>query len=207
MAQITGTITFSSPGLVYPEHLNLSLCYYDTKGLRKYAKFNSSKVYKDFSYIIELDERDLDPNINHFIELKYAGLSVRTEPFDVKKILDSKYDISFFNLKYYMELTGTVQTTRGENLERITVTVLRHELLTTSTAGSASTDANGYFQFLYNFMLKDLEKFIDPSIYPEFVGNNAFDIQIEANDPDLQFPNTYSDIFYDAKVVCNLKRT
>lgn len=199
MAQITGTITFSSPGLVYPEHLNLSLCYYDTKGLRKYAKFNSSKVYKDFSYIIELDERDLDPNINHFIELKYAGLSVRTEPFDVKKILDSKYDISFFNLKYYMELTGTVQTTRGENLERITVTVLRHELLTTSTAGSASTDANGYFQFLYNFMLKDLEKFIDPSIYPEFVGNNAFDIQIEASDPDLQFPNTYSDIFYDAK--------
>ena len=33
-------------------------------------------IFKKFSYIIELDERDLDPNINHFIELKYAGLAI-----------------------------------------------------------------------------------------------------------------------------------
>ena len=50
MSQITGTITFSTSGLIYAEHLSVNLCYYDSDGLKQNANVISPRVYKDFTY-------------------------------------------------------------------------------------------------------------------------------------------------------------
>ena len=200
--KILGVINAGSRN-INSKDLAVKLCYLNPKGLREEATVISTKIFKDFSYIIEYDPREIDLQQSHCIEVSYAELLMKNTAFDlVPKIINDApdeivVDIDLSLLDFTIEITGNVKTSKGAACSGISVECKKITLADPpSNLEGATTDENG------EYLISVRQPFAQ--LLPKIDADNAsplktdFDIQITATDQQEEI-TMWSEIFYDVK--------
>ncbi|MDR0363668.1 MAG: hypothetical protein LBH92_01395 [Bacteroidales bacterium] len=186
MAQITGTITVNTEK-IYPEHLSLNFCYLKDN-LKQEVKIISSQVFNDYSFVIEYDPREVNSSINHFIEIRYAGLSIRTSEFSLNanpgsgKPLDTApnfltQNIDLANLSFTVEVIGKVKTSRDVPCGGITFDCEKIGLANNTRQNGTTTNNNGECIILLTQSFGPYINGIDPKNYSEL--KTDLDVQLK----------------------------
>ena len=210
--KILGDITVTAPSKIYSELLAVKLCYLNDKGLREEASIISSKVFKDCSYIIEYEAREIDQQQEYYVEITYADLHLRSVNFCLDPSMDPftfdplspneeqpeelPLSINLSDLDYFIEITGSVKTTRGMYCPDVSMQCNQISLSNSVTLDEVMTNEKGNYAFVLEQPFEPLIEKINPIDISNF--KTDFDIQIVADDQNLP-PVVYSDIFFDVK--------
>ena len=208
--KILGVINAGSSN-INSKDLAVKLCYLNPKGLCEEATVISTKLFKDFSYIIEYNPKEVDLHENHFVEISYADLSLRSNPFElVESTLlqnqgfthddipdETAVDIDLTLLDYTIEITGKVETPRGMACSYMSVECQKISLSDpqSSLGDRATTDENGEYLIRVDLPFAQLFSRTKKNTSPV---KTDLDIQIIVVD-QLQTKRILSEIFYDVK--------
>jgi hypothetical protein len=192
MSQITGTIKLTNPALILPEQLKISLWTVEASKEIVQAKTISCNVYKDYSFVIDFDLRDLIPKVNHFIEINYADLKIQTTADTIENLLKNPIDIDLDLSYYYVDVVGHVYDTKMNPLDKIDVDIYRKYVLSSSKLDSTSTTADGYYSFNLKLSFGEILKNVDPEIFPKL--KDTLNLKIYAKGNEYE-----SEVFYDVR--------
>ncbi len=198
MNHFTGRIMPESE-FIRPEHLTVRIAYLNNKGLREYASILSSKVYKDFSYLIEYDPREVNSNLLYFMEISFAGMNLRAQKeFQLHKQgepVTKVQDIYFPELLLHIEITGNVKSTRGNPCPEIEVSCEQVKLSERFGIDKTKTDKNGFYIIRTERKFEEYLKEIGPDSHSDF--KTDMDFQLLASVTNKDGKKAYSPVFYD----------
>lgn len=198
MNHFTGRIMPESE-FIRPEHLTVRIAYLNNKGLREYTSILSSKVYKDFSYLIEYDPRDVNSNLLYFMEISFAGMNLRTQKeFQLHKQgepVTKDHDIYFPELLLIIEITGNVKSSRGNPCPEIEVSCEQVKLSERFGIDKTKTDKNGFYIIRTERKFEEYLKEIGPDSHSDF--KTDMDFQLLASVTNKDGKNACSPVFYD----------
>lgn len=192
MSQITGTIVLSKPGVIYPEQLNISLWTIDELKNVSKAKVLKNEVFKNLSFLIEFNINDLSPKATHFVEIEYAGLSIRTSSDTIDNLIKNLVTIELEKLYYYIDISVLVTNPRSTPLEGCNVKVFKVQVLSSTILAESVTGKDGKCGLTLKYSFAEIFKYADPVTYP--VLKNPLNLQVF-----IESDKFISEVFYDVR--------